>query len=531
MQLNQFNGGLSTRMDASLIASNEAVRYINIDNTDVTLKSANDFKRTSQEARDYFYKFKNRWLTSYVPRDYLEYDSVLYYTEENNKAQKTKDGLVIRNLGIYAPISNPLFEVDNVTPVLDGNGNQVIGPYAVADDPDVGESPISATDLVVTYCYTYYNSDDDTESAPSPLGNELTLVAGKVVILSNLKPSNDVQVTHMRIYRLQGGLGTTFQLALQVPNNVTTVRDAIGSTELTRVLDSEDNQPPPLNLKYLTEAYGVLFGVVDNQLYYSKIGKPNYWPPGQSFKFKANITGLLPIQNGIFVFILSQAFMLIGSTIADFEVIPISTEYGCNSHKSCRLVKNQPVWSCLDGIASWSNGYIQVISKDKLGKLTFDIKNTAVWDETYFILDTAGNLLAMDLRFNLLAFKNYDFVDKIIDIGVFDGIFYGIASDTVIEMFNGDSLTFSWRSGKLAEGTITMTKTYNVIYVRYKGEFEFKVFINGKEVINRKLLGEENVEVKVPQDLQRGEFIEFDIVGKGKIWEIEYKPVGRQNGR
>lgn len=531
MQLNQFNGGLSVRLDASLIAPNEAVRYTNIDNTDATLNSSRNFSKTSQEARDYFYKFKDRWLSSYVSRDYLEYDNVLYFTETDNRPQKSQDGITTYNLGIVAPIDNPMFELDGVTPIVDGDGKQIVGPRAVADDPEVDEDPISASNLTIQYCYTYYNNNDDTESAPSPLGNELALVAGKVVVLDNIKPSNDVQVTHIRIYRLQAGVGTEFQLALQVPNNVTTVRDAVSSTDLTRILDSEENQPPPLGLKYLVEAYGVLFGAVGNQLYFSKMGKPNYWPTTQSFRFKGEITGILPVQNGIFVFILSQTFMLVGSTIADFEIIPVSTEYGCNSHKSCKLVKNTPVWSCLDGFASWSNGYIQIISKDKLGRFVMAIKDTAVWDETYFVLDTDGNLLAMDLRFNLLAFKRYDFVEKLADVGVFDGELYGIVDEKVVEMFKGEQMPLSWRSGMLVEGSISMTKTYNIIYVRYKGTFEFKVLINGKEVACKTLTGDDNVEVKVPQDLQRGESIEFDVYGVGKIWEIEYKPVGRQNGR
>lgn len=531
MQINQFNGGLSTRLDASLIAPNEAVRYTNIDNTDATLRSARDFRSTTSEARDYFYKFKNKWLSSYVARDYLEYDNVLYFTELDGLAQKTRDGVLFRNLGIVAPASKPMFEEDGVTPIVGADGKQIVGPRAVADDPEGDEDPISATNLNVTYCYTYYNDSDDTESAPSPLGNELALTAGKVVVLDNIVPSTDPQVTHIRIYRLQAGVGTVFQLAMQVTNNLSTVRDAVSSTDLTTVLESQDNDPPPIGLKYLVEAYGVLFGVVGNQLYFSKMGKPNYWPASQSFLFKADITGLLPVQNGIFVFILSQAFMLVGSTIADFEIVPVSTEYGCNSHKSCKLVKNTPVWSCLDGIASWSNGYIQIISKDKLGRFVLTIKDTAVFDETYFALDVEGNLLAMDLRFNLLAFKRYDFVEKVVDIGVFDGVFYGIAKEKVIEMFSGDELELSWRSGMLAEGSITMTKTYNIVYVRYSGNFVFKTLINGKEVASKTLSGEDNIEIKVPQELQRGEYIEFDIRGIGKIWEIEYKPVGRQNGR
>lgn len=533
MQLNQFNGGLSTRLDPALIAANEAVYYTNVDNTDATLKSAKNYLSSDEEARDYFYKFKGKWLSSYVARDYLEYDNVLYFTEEDNKAKKTSDGVTVHNLGIEAPPNKALFEVDNVTPVVDTNGDPVVTIYPVADDPEGDEDPISASNITVQYTYTYYNEADGTESAPATLSGELALTAGKVVELSNITTSNDVQVTHIRIYRLQAGVGTTMQLVKQIPNNLSSTRDAVSSTDLTTVLDTYDNQTPPLGLKYLIEAYGVLFGAVGNKLYYSRIGKPNYWPAAQSFLIKSDITGLLPIQNGIFVYTLAETFMLVGSTIEDFELIPVSTEYGCNSHKSCKLVKNTPVWSCLDGIASWSNGYIQIISKDKLGKFTMQIKDTAVWDETYFVLDVDGNLLAMDLRFNL-AFKRLDFTEKLADVGAFDGVLYGIAKERVVTLFAGEDMEFLWKSGLLTEGAITVTKMFNNIYVYYQGEFVLKTYINGELVAEKKLLSFEKPEmadVKVPQERQRGYTLQFEVRGIGKIWEIEYKAVGRENGR
>lgn len=533
MQLNQFNGGLSTRLDPSLIAANEAVYYTNIDNTDATLKSAKHYLSSDEEARDYFYRFKGKWLSSYVARDYLEYDNVLYFTEQDNKAKKTVDAVTIHNLGIEAPPDKALLDTDNVTPIVDTNGKPVVTIFPQAVDPTVDEDPISATNITLTYTYTYWNDADGTESAPATPSGELALTAGKVVALSNITVSNDPQVTHIRIYRIQAGVGTTMQLVKQIPNNLTATRDAVSTTDLTTVLDTYDNQTPPLGLQYLVEAYGVLFGAVGNKLHFSKIGKPNYWPASQSFLIKSTITGLLPIQNGIFVYTLSETFMLVGSTIEDFELIPVSNEYGCNSHKSCKLVKNTPVWSCLDGIASWSNGYIQIMSKDKLGKFTMQIKDTAVWDETYFVLDTDGNLLAMDLRFNL-AFKRYDFIEKLADVGAFDGVLYGIAKERVVTLFSGEDMEFSWRSALLTEGSITIHKMYNNVYMYFQGEFTVKVYIDGDLVQEKKLLSHEKPkfeDLKVPQERQRGYSMQFDVRGVGKIWEIEYKAVGRENGR
>ena len=124
MQINQFDGGLSTRLDASLIKSNEAVVYSNIDNTAHTLKNTSSFTKSSIEATDNAYKFKGNWLSSVNERDYVEYGGKLYFTEQDSVPKKF-NGTVTSNLGIAAPLPNPV--VESGLPVLDENYEQIMG--------------------------------------------------------------------------------------------------------------------------------------------------------------------------------------------------------------------------------------------------------------------------------------------------------------------------------------------------------------------------------------------------------------------
>lgn len=535
MQINRFDGGLNIRTDATLIASNEAVSYFNVDNTDMTLKPHKSFTKTPTEARDYFYYFQGAWISAYQNRDYVEYDGKLYYTQAGSVPQKYFNGNST-NLGIAPPPPNNLFEVDGVTPIVDGDGNQVRTIYPTAVDPEGGEVALDADDpLVLQYCYTYYNSVEDIESAPSALSLELTVPATKVVKLVNIVYSPDNQVDKIRIYKVGTNI-TEFSLVKEIPNNplstsTAEARDAVKSTEVGRLLDSLNFQQPLSNLQNLVQAYGILFASVGNKVYYSILGKPNYWPAENFILIESDVTALFPISDGVLIFTIDKMFVLVGTTQEEFSLYPVSTEEGCVSHKSCKLVKNVPVWKSLNGICSWQSGSVEVISLDKLGILDFSVKNAAVHQKTYYLLSTNGNMLAMDLRFGL-TFKDFDFVPSITDIGVFDGNLYAIVEEKVSTLFTGDLLRMSYKSPKYTEGSVTVTKLYNNIYVKCEGEIQIKVYIDDVLVLDKELPDQKIVhDIKVPEHKQRGTWIQFEIIGKGKVYEIEYKTVGRNNGR
>lgn len=507
MQLNFFDGGISKRLDPSLININEAVEYSNIDNTSGLLKSCKDLTDANQEVRGYFYKYKNLWLSSFLERTYIEYKDFLYYTEKDRTAKKF-DGVTETLLGIVGPTVK----------------------LTTVETAPVDTNVISTSPAVMQYVYTYYNSQYGIESQPSPLSDELTLAANKIVTISGFVASADPQVDKIRIYRIGDSI-TVMTLVKTVNNTSANVVDDLLTLELPgSVLDTYDNGLPPLGAKYLTESYGILFCALGDKLYFSKIGKPNAWPGTNVIDFANEITGIRPVANGILVFSLTTTDILLGTKITDFSVLPVSIEQGCISHSSCKAIKSLPVWVSLEGVCTYSSGIVEVISKDKLDTISLNIVNTAVINEQYFMCLADGSLLVMDVRFGRI-FKSYLFSKKLSNILASDNVLYGSVLDRLHTLFTGEDIALKYVSPVFTEGNHSVTKLYNIIYFSYDGEFEVRANIDGQEVAYAILKDKKVEEFKIPANKQTGSDIQLVISGIGVVKEIEWKVVGRNNGR
>lgn len=511
MKLNNFAQGLNLRQDASTLAANEAVTYSNIDNAKNILASIEGYTATEQDVDNWFYFFRGVWYSSTIERDYVEYKNNLYYTQNTGLAGKVVNGQV-KLLGIEAPIAK-LVTVQGAAGVLHSG------------------------DTTVQYVYTFYDSIEGIESAPSTPSDELALASNHKVNISNFVTSTNPAVDVVRIYRL-GADTTEFTFIVDVPlvqiiANGLTYIDNLPTLDSTGfILDTINNSAPISGLKYLTEAYGTLFAVSGTKLYFTRIGLPDAWPAENSIDFYYTLTGILPITDGMLIFTRFRTYLLTGSDATTFVKIPITREQGCISHKSCKTVKTLPTWISNNGICSYRFGVITVMSQDKLGKISLDVVNTLTANEQYYVCLSDGSLLIMDLRFGMM-FKNIAFPLVTVDnIGLFDDdVLYGVIGGFVVTLFTDELVELSYTSPDLNEGDASVTKMYNNIYVRLDGKFVFKTLIDGIEVCSELLSGNYIADVKVPQELQRGSSIQFNIVGTGQINEIEYKTIGRQNGR
>lgn len=507
MKINDFSGGLNIRQDASLIAINEAILYQNINNTKGVLESCKNLLQTDILVNGYVYFFADTWLSSDNERSYVEYKNALYWTEANLTASWFNGFREIK-LGIEPP--KVALTTTEVAPVSSG---------------------ISGSSETMQYTYTFYNSQDGIESVPAPLSEELALAANKDVELTNFDVSEDVQVDKIRIYRIGAG-PTDFTLVMEVDNESATLTDSIEALDLPGdILDSYNNYPAPEGLRHLTENGGIFFGIVEDKLYFSTTGKPYYWPAANYLDFSQDLTGLLVITEGLIVFSTYKADLLVGNDSSNFAIQKLSLEQGSVSHLSGKIVKGTPIWVSAEGFCGYFNGVINVISKDKLGLQNLDIINSTVYDEIYYLCLTDGTLLAFDTRFNTI-YKTYSFDNLIDNIYTVNGILYVRIKDYLYEVFsNEDDIDLQYTSPKFTEGDYTVSKLYDNIYIRSNGEFTIKVYIDDKLVLQKDLLGNTIHDIKPPQEKQRGSSIQFNIVGKGIIYEIEYKVQGRQNGR
>ncbi|PIR06686.1 MAG: hypothetical protein COV55_02935 [Candidatus Komeilibacteria bacterium CG11_big_fil_rev_8_21_14_0_20_36_20] len=505
MKLDNFSGGLATRKDETLVMPNEALLYKNIDNAKGNLTSIKDYTLSGTAIDRWFYKFSDTWYSSTNDREYIEYNNKLYWSEKENYAQKVVSGTV-KPLGITAPTVK-------LTTVDGGTGS------------------ISTSSETLQYMYTFYDSSEGIESAPSPVSDELSLSANKEVDISDFQTSSNVFVDKIRIYRI-GADATDFTLIVEIDNGDTTYTDNIQTINaIGTILSTYDYTPPPVGLRYFTEAYGIIFAAKNNYLYFSEIGLPDAWPAANTILISGIITGIAAIPDGLAIYINSKAYLLLGTSSANFRLVLLSAEHGCINHNTIKVVKNTLIWVSSDGICSLSGG-IQVVTKEKLGRISLNTISATVYSEQYMLTLTDGSLFIFDLRFNPFIFKTIEFnTVEVYNLGVFDNVLYGVINEQIATLFTGRQIDFYYESPVLADGEPSNIKLYNNIYVSAEGEFLFDIYIDGVKVLNKKLNGDRIFELKVPQEYQRGSDIQFKIQGTGVIKEIEYKIAGRENGR
>lgn len=385
---------------------------------------------------------------------------------------------------------------------------------------------------VIQYVYTYYDSSEGIESAPSPLSDELELPSGYSVDISGFAPSPNPFVDIIRLYRI-GANATDFTLLLELPIATTTYNDNIKTIDAVGdILESYANQPPEIGLRYITEANGILFAAKGDIVYYSKIGQPDYWPALNTIEISADVTGIVAIPDGVVFFTKSKAHILLGTAPEEFRLTILNPEHGCINHNTIKRCSNRWLFLSVNGICELQGSGVQVVSSNKLDNVTFDAIGATVYNEQYTLTLANGAVITLDLRFGGLLFKTLSYPLKdIYNTGVFDNILYGVVDGELVRLHEGEPLLLKYMSPNLTEGDASMTKMYNNVYIKYDGQFTVSIFIDDVKVSTHELIDKGIADLKVPQEQQRGSAIRFEINGLGTVYEIEYKVVGRENGR
>ncbi len=496
-----FDGGLSLRVDPSLLKSNEAQHLKNVDPNPIVLKSTTDFASTSISIGSYAKYFGDVWLSSSNPRQYIEYENVLYYTEENKFAGYYSNGNA-RTLGIERP--------DKITSELRGVGSDIL----------IG---------VFTYTLTYYNSDNGFESANSEYSEKFTVTEGNYVSFSDLPVSIDPKVTHKRLYMLGGSFETPVLVAEIANSVIHTTNTPTDDIQNVRLLQTFKNYPPDLGMQFLVEAYGIFFGLVGSEVRFSDLDKPNAWPKENVFKLRGIGTGLLVIPQGILIFTQNLTYLLVGTNIKSFSLMLVSEYQGCINGDACSVVRNAPLWVSYDGICTIQNGYVQVISRMLLGKTTLDVKQSVVYDEQYFLLRQDGSILVLDIR-NGFRFYELLFTEKVDGLTVSKGVLYFISRGVLNEAFIGDPLEFEYTSPVFTDGDHTEIKKYNKVFIRANGDFIVKLYIDENLALTKSISGNKTFDLTPPTNKQSGYNFYVNITGIGTVYSIRAKPLGTQYG-
>lgn len=503
-QLNDFSGGLVTRLHPGYIAPTEGVIFTNIDPSRNTIKSMFAHKQLETTSLKNIYVFKGEHILTNDTRDYVELNRKLYYTDGEGRPQKSEDGKTFYNLGITGPSEKPIISA-SIAGSLNGT---------------------------VQYCYTYYNEKDGTESQSSPYSDELQISAKSVTV--NYYNSTDPQVTHVRIYRMGDTLLDMFLVA-EIENdeslvNVQYTDNTIDTQIIGYALTSQNNAPAFVGLQYLTEADATLFAAKENKLYYTDIGFPDYWNEFNFILIDDTITGISDSQLGLLVFTKYKTFLIsYGGSVGIMKTL-LSGSQGCVAHRSIQYVNNMVIWASTDGICATANGSIELVSQNQLCYLSIkDIKASCVHNEIYYLV-YENETLALDTRYNKSIFRKVGISPS--SLCVYEDEVYFIDKGFV-QILEGNNTVYAdmhYKSGLLSDGSLTTLKLYKNFYVSLIGTLTINLFIDDELLASISL--ESGVhDIKVPGQDRYGYTFSFEVKGKGELVELEYKTEARQNGR
>lgn len=108
MTINDFTGGLSTRLSPNLIQLNESTICTNVDLTSGILKPLKDLVATNNTIpinNPVFTEFKGTYLSSNSGTSYVEFNDTLYIANGIDTVKKTSNGINIYDIGLNNPTS------------------------------------------------------------------------------------------------------------------------------------------------------------------------------------------------------------------------------------------------------------------------------------------------------------------------------------------------------------------------------------------------------------------------------------------
>jgi hypothetical protein len=194
------------------------------------------------------------------------------------------------------------------------------------------------------YVYSYKNSVSGHVSTASPVSTSIIKAANSYIAVQGAR-SPDPQVDTVEIYRTAQG-GATFQFLTDIPNPSTsawTFNDSIADSALNGLIlapQADSNDPPPAGMIEMTYHLNRIWGVVDNNVYYSGgpdtlVGNGNEaFPPANVFVFPEPVKRLIAISTGLLVISTDNLYLIPGTTTATFYSLPYQEGIGALNYNA-----------------------------------------------------------------------------------------------------------------------------------------------------------------------------------------------------
>jgi hypothetical protein len=203
------------------------------------------------------------------------------------------------------------------------------------------------------YAYSFENSVSGHIGTASQESSPILVSAGNLAVIQGAG-STDPQVDTIVIWRTVQGGSQLFYLD-SIPNPGTTTSagtwvytDTTPDTGLNELIEAPIdgvNDPPPTGLLALTYHLGRIWGAVDNLVYFSTgpdvtAGNGNEaWSASNVFAFPDTVTFLYPTTSGLYVFTVSDLFIIqgLGTASSAFFSAPMLQNLGLVSYDAIAI--------------------------------------------------------------------------------------------------------------------------------------------------------------------------------------------------
>jgi len=204
--------------------------------------------------------------------------------------------------------------------------------------PDDGQGTAETT--LTSYIYRYVNDFGEASAPglPSRIIQRASTGVSVTVTTPTFGPTgyDDYGITYKQIYRAAtGSAGTVYRFVAEIPLAQADYVDVLDDEDLGEVLDSEDWDLPPSDLRYiLALPNGIMVGASKNQLCFSVQNRPHAWPVAYRLPTDTDITGLGNIDNAVIIGTKSFVYTASGNSPDSYSMSKPGAPHACQSARS-----------------------------------------------------------------------------------------------------------------------------------------------------------------------------------------------------
>jgi hypothetical protein len=299
--------------------------------------------------------------------------------------------------------------------------------------------------------------DGDTYTVEAAVSES---TSGNVTVLAKL-PAGTYNITGRRIYRTVVGAGTvSYQLVDEIPLSTTTYSDTKTVTDLGPLLQTQNWNPPPSDLKGLVAMpNGMLAAFRKNEVWFAEPYHPHAWPDLYTLVVDAEIVGLGVYDTTLVVLTKGQPYLLTGGTPLAISQTKLPMNQPCLSKRSIASDQYGVVYASPYGLVSIGTGTQDVVTlplytQEEWQKLNPGIMNGVIYNNLYIGFCQQGATIKAIIiaRADNPPLVVYDFPARAVYIDQSNGELFAVSDiDNTLYQLDADPINrtfYEWLSKK-----------------------------------------------------------------------------------